>query len=73
MAEVRAVENRVSIILVDGAYRITMIDPCGRVLTDQVTTSSIPIATLCSLYTRLGDRTGRHGPGSGEGSSSATR
>ncbi len=36
MAVFRAVENRVSTVIVDGAFRTTMVDPYGRFVADQV-------------------------------------
>ena len=62
----RAVENRVSTVMVDGAFRTTMVDPYGRMVADQVTpaggpltlVADVPIGSPNALYTRLGDWVG---------------
>ncbi|MCX6071729.1 MAG: hypothetical protein NTU91_12885 [Chloroflexi bacterium] len=62
----RAVENRVSTVMVDGAFRITMVDPYGRMLADQTTpgagaltlVADVPLGTAGTLYTRMGDWVG---------------
>ncbi len=62
----RAVENRVSTVPVDGAYRTTMVDPYGRILADQMTpaggpqtlAADVPIRGPKSLYPQLGDWVG---------------
>ncbi len=66
MAVFRAVENRVSTVMVDGAYRTTMVDPYGRILADQMTpnggpltiAADVPLGTPNASYTRLGDWVG---------------
>jgi len=66
MAVFRAVENRVSTVMVDGAFRTTMVDPYGRMVADQVTpaggpltlVADVPIGSPNALYTRLGDWVG---------------
>ncbi len=66
MAVFRAVENRVSTVLVDGAYRTTMVDPYGSMVADRVTRAGgpltlvddVPLGTPNALYTRLGDWVG---------------
>ena len=66
MAVFRAVENRVSTVMVDGAFRTTMVDPYGRMVADQVTPSGGPLTLVAdvptgspnALYTRLGDWVG---------------
>ena len=66
MAVFRAVENRVSIVLVDGAFRITMVDPYGRMVADSVTptpsaqtvVADVPLGNPDGLYTKLGDWVG---------------
>jgi hypothetical protein len=63
MAVIRAVENRVSTVMLDGAYRTTMVDPYGRIVADQVTpeggpltlVADVPLGSPNALYTRLGD------------------
>jgi apolipoprotein N-acyltransferase len=62
----RAVENRVSTVMVDGAYRITMVDPYGRIVADQTTpggaaqtvVADVPLGNPPTLYTRMGDWVG---------------
>jgi len=62
----RAVENRVSTVMVDGAYRTTMVDPYGRIVADQVTpeggpltlVADVPLGSPNAPYTRLGDWVG---------------
>jgi apolipoprotein N-acyltransferase len=62
----RAVENRVSTVMVDGAFRITMVDPYGRMVADQTTpgggaltlVADVPLGNPNALYTRLGDWVG---------------
>ena len=69
MAVFRAVENRVSIVMVDGAFRTTMVDPYGRMVADQVTpaggpltlVADVPLGNPNDLYTRLGDWVGWFG------------
>jgi apolipoprotein N-acyltransferase len=66
MAVFRAVENRISIVMADGAYRTTLVDPFGRIVADQVTpaggpltlVADVPIGNPNALYTRLGDWVG---------------
>lgn len=66
MAVFRAVENRISIVMVDGAFRTTMVDPYGRMVVDKVTpapsaqtiVADVPLGSAGSLYTRLGDWVG---------------
>jgi apolipoprotein N-acyltransferase len=66
MAVFRAVENRVSIAMVDGAFRTTMVDSYGRMVADQVTpaggpltlVADVPMGNPNALYTRLGDWVG---------------
>jgi apolipoprotein N-acyltransferase len=66
MAVFRAVENRVSTVMVDGAFRTAMVDPYGRMVADQVTpaggpltlVADVPMGTPNALYTRLGDWVG---------------
>lgn len=66
MAVFRSVENRLSTVLVDGAFRITMVDPYGRMIADSVTptpsaqtvVADVPLGTPGTLYTRLGDWVG---------------
>jgi apolipoprotein N-acyltransferase len=66
MAVFRAVENRVSTVMVDGAFRTTMVDPYGRIVADQVTPEAGPLALVAdvpvgspgTLYSRLGDWVG---------------
>ena len=66
MAVFRAVENRVSTVMVDGAFRTTMVDPYGRMVADQVTpeggpltlVADVPLGTPNAPYTRLGDWVG---------------
>jgi apolipoprotein N-acyltransferase len=66
MAVFRAVENRVSTVMVDGAFRTTMVDPYGRMVADQVTpaggpltlVADVPMGNPNALYTRLGDWVG---------------
>ena len=62
----RAVENRVSIVMVDGAFRITMVDPYGRMVADQASPAGGPLTLVADVhlgapnapYTRLGDWVG---------------
>ncbi len=62
----RAVENRVATVMVDGAYRVTMVDPVGRILTDQIVPEGGPLTVLADVplgnptapYTRIGDWVG---------------
>jgi len=62
----RAVENRVATVMVDGAFRVTMVDPVGRMLTDQIVpeggpltvVADVPLGTRTPPYTRLGDWVG---------------
>jgi len=62
----RAVENRISIAMVDGAFRTTMVDPYGRMVADQVTpdpsaqtlVADVPLGNPNDVYTRLGDWVG---------------
>jgi apolipoprotein N-acyltransferase len=62
----RAVENRVSTVMVDGDYRITMVDPHGRIVADRTTpaggaqtlVADVPLGSPGTLYTRLGDWVG---------------
>ncbi len=62
----RAVENRVSTVMVDGAFRITMVDPYGRMVADQTTpgggrqtvVADVPLGGGNALYTKLGDWVG---------------
>jgi apolipoprotein N-acyltransferase len=62
----RAVENRVSTVMVDGAFRITMVDPYGRMVADQTTpgggaltlVADVPLGNANALYTRIGDWVG---------------
>jgi len=59
----RAVENRVATVMVDGAFRTTMVDPYGRILADQslpegganTLIADVPLGSPNTLYTRLGD------------------
>jgi apolipoprotein N-acyltransferase len=59
----RAVENRVATVMVDGAFRITMVDPYGRILADQslpegganTVIADVPLGSPNTFYTRLGD------------------
>ena len=62
----RAVENRVATVTVDGAFRITMVDPYGRILADQslpegganTLIADVPLGSPNTLYTRMGDWVG---------------
>jgi apolipoprotein N-acyltransferase len=62
----RAVENRVSIVMADGAFRTPMVDPYGRMLADQASpaggpltlVADVPLGTPNAPYTRLGDWVG---------------
>ena len=66
MSVFRAVENRVSTVMVDGAYRTTMVNPYGRMMADQVTpvggpltlVADVPLGNPNAPYTRLGDWVG---------------
>ena len=66
MAVFRAVENRVATVMVDGAFRITMVDPYGRMIADAVTptpsaqtvVADVPLGNPNDLYTKLGDWVG---------------
>ncbi len=66
MAVFRAVENRVATVMVDGAFRTTMVDPYGRIVADQVTpapgaqmlVADVPVGSPGTLYSRLGDWVG---------------
>jgi apolipoprotein N-acyltransferase len=66
MAVFRAVENLVSTVMVDGAFRITMVDPYGRMVADQASpaggpltlVADVPLGTPNAPYTRLGDWVG---------------
>jgi len=66
MAVFRAVENRVATVMVDGAFRITMVDPYGRMVADSVTptpgaqtvVADVPLGSPNSLHTKLGDWVG---------------
>jgi len=59
----RAVENRVATVMVDGAFRITMVDPYGRILADQsipegganTLVADVPLGSPNAFYTRVGD------------------
>jgi apolipoprotein N-acyltransferase len=76
MAVFRAVENRVSTVMVDCAFRIKMVDPYGRFVADQVTpepsaqtlVADVPLGNPNDLYTRLGDWVGWLGLGAWIGS-----
>jgi apolipoprotein N-acyltransferase len=62
----RTVENRVSTVMVDGAFRTTMVDPYGRMVADSMTpggsaktvVADVPLGSAGMLYTRLGDWVG---------------
>ncbi len=62
----RAVENRVSTVMVDGAFRITMVDPYGRMVADQTTpgggaltlVADVPLGAPRTPYTVVGDWVG---------------
>ena len=62
----RAVENRVATVMVDGAFRITMVDPYGRILANQslpdgganTLIADVPLGSPNTIYTRLGDWVG---------------
>jgi apolipoprotein N-acyltransferase len=62
----RAVENRVSTVMVDGAFRITMVDPYGRMVADRTTpgggaqtvVADVPLGTPGTPYTIVGDWVG---------------
>ena len=62
----RAVENRVATVMVDGAFRITMVDPYGRILADQslpegganTLIADVPLGSPNTFYTRMGDWVG---------------
>ena len=49
MAVFRAVENRVSTVIVDGAFRTTMVDPYGRIVADQVTPEGGPLTLVADV------------------------
>ena len=61
-----AVENRVSIVMVDGAFRTTTVSPYGRMVADQVTPEpsahtlvpDVPLGNPNDVYTWLGDWVG---------------
>ncbi len=62
----RAVENRVSTVMVDGAYLSCMVDPYGRFVASKTTPASgpltlvadVPLGASNALCTRLGDWVG---------------
>lgn len=66
MAVFRAVENRLPTVMVDGAFRITMVDGYGRMIANAITptpdaqtiVADVPLGTPGTLYTRLGDGVG---------------
>jgi predicted amidohydrolase len=49
MAVFRAVENRVSTVIVDGAFRTTMVDPYGRFVADQMTPEGGPLTLVADV------------------------